>query len=238
MAFSGTSTFEKFLSIDDIITESFERLGFFDYSGNDLRSARRSLNIMFQEWDNRGLHFWEVARTAITLASGQNEYTIFRSPSDGNANGITTTLTSAISSVATTIPVASTKNMNSTGKIRINNEVIIYTSISGNNIICEASGRGADDTTAAGHSSGDAVTNFVDMVSDILEASFRNTSDVDTPLSKINRSQYQAFSNKSSTGQPSQYFVQRFIDKVTITLYLTPGDTQAGSFIYFYYVNL
>ena len=237
MAFSGTSTFEKFLSIDDIITESFERLGFFDYSGNDLRSARRSLNIMFQEWDNRGLHFWEVARTGITLVSGQNEYTLFRSPSDGNANGITTTLTSGISAAATTIPVASTKNMNSTGKIRINSEVIIYTSISGNNIICEASGRGADDTTAAGHSSGDTVTNFVDMVSDILEASFRNTSDVDTPLSKINRSQYQAFSNKSSTGQPSQYFVQRFIDKVTITLYLTPGDTQAGNFIYFYYVK-
>ena len=50
----------KLLSIDDIITEAFERLGFFDYSGNDLKSARRSLNIMFQEWDNRGLHFWEV----------------------------------------------------------------------------------------------------------------------------------------------------------------------------------
>jgi hypothetical protein len=237
VAFSGTSTFEKFLSIDDIITESYERLGFFDYSGNDLRSARRSLNIMFQEWDNRGLHFWEVARTAITLQSGKNEYTLFRSPSDGNANGITATLTSGILSTATTIPVSSTKNMNATGKIRINNEVIIYTSISGNNIICEASGRGADDTTAAGHAEGDTVTNFVDMVSDVLEASFRNTDDVDTPLSKINRSQYQAFSNKSSTGQPSQYFVQRFIDKVTITLYLTPGDTQAGNYIYFYYVK-
>ena len=167
MAFSGTTTFEKFLSIDDIITESYERLGFFDYSGNDLRSARRSLNIMFQEWDNRGLHFWEVARTAITLESGKNEYTLFRSPSDGNANGITTTLTSGISSSATTIPVASTKNMNPTGKIRINSEVITYTSISGNNILCSASDRGADGTTAAGHSSGDAVTNFVDMVSDI-----------------------------------------------------------------------
>ena len=237
MAFSGTSTFEKFLSIDDIITESFERLGFFDYSGNDLRSARRSLNIMFQEWDNRGLHFWEVGRTAISLASGQNEYTIFRSPSDGNANGITTTLTNTILSTDTTIPVASTKNMNPTGKIRINDEVIIYTSISDNNIICQASGRGADGTTAIGHLSGNAVTNFVDMVSDILEASFRNDTDVDTPLSKINRSQYQAFSNKTSTGQPSQYFVQRFIDKVTITLYLTPGTEQAGKFIYFYFVK-
>ena len=237
MAFSGTSTFEKFLSIDDIITESYERLGFFDYSGNDLRSARRSLNIMFQEWDNRGLHFWEVGRTAISLASGQNEYTIFRSPSDGNANGITTTLTNTILSTDTTIPVASTKNMNPTGKIRINDEVIIYTSISDNNIICQASGRGADGTTAIGHLSGNAVTNFVDMVSDILEASFRNDTDVDTPLSKINRSQYQAFSNKTSTGQPSQYFVQRFIDKLTITLYLTPGTEQAGKFIYFYFVK-
>jgi len=237
VAFSGTSTFEKFLSIDDIITESYERLGFFDYSGNDLRSARRSLNIMFQEWDNRGLHFWEVGRTAISLASGQNEYTIFRSPSDGNANGITTTLTNTILSTDTTIPVASTKNMNPTGKIRINDEVIIYTSISDNNIICQASGRGADGTTAIGHLSGNAVTNFVDMVSDILEASFRNDTDVDTPLSKINRSQYQAFSNKTSTGQPSQYFVQRFIDKVTITLYLTPGTEQAGKFIYFYFVK-
>ena len=34
-------------SIDDIITEAFERLGFFDYSGNDLKTTRRSLNIMF-----------------------------------------------------------------------------------------------------------------------------------------------------------------------------------------------
>ena len=49
MAFSGTTTFEKTFSIDDIITEAFERLGFFDYSGNDLKTARRSLNIMFQE---------------------------------------------------------------------------------------------------------------------------------------------------------------------------------------------
>jgi len=96
VAFSGTTTFEKFLSIDDIITEAYERLGFFDYSGNDLKSARRSLNIMFQEWDNRGLHFWEVGRTAISLNADQNEYTIFRSPSDGNADGIDTTLTSGI----------------------------------------------------------------------------------------------------------------------------------------------
>jgi hypothetical protein len=74
-------------------------------------------------------------------------------------------------------------------------------------------------------------------VDDILEASYRNGSSVDSPLTKISRSTYQALSNKSATGQPSQYFVQRFIDKVTVTLYLTPGSSQAGDFINYYYVK-
>ena len=73
---SGTTTFEKTFSIDDIITESFERLGRFDYSGNDLATARRSLNILFQEWANRGLHYWEIANNNITLVANQAVYTI------------------------------------------------------------------------------------------------------------------------------------------------------------------
>jgi hypothetical protein len=67
-------------------------------------------------------------------------------------------------------------------------------------------------------------------VDDVLEASYRNSSSVDFPLTKINRSEYQSLSNKTATGVPVQYFVQRFIDKVTITLYLTPGSTEAGNF--------
>jgi hypothetical protein len=166
MAFSGTATFEKTFSIDDIITESFERLGFFDYSGNDLRTARRSLNILFQDWQNRGAHYWEIAQNNFTLVDGQSTYTMYRSTADGTS-----------------------------------------------------------DATA------------VYGASDILEASYRTTSNVDTPLSKINRSQYSAFSNKTAEGQPSQYWVQRFIDRVTMTLYLTPGSTQAGNFIAYYYVK-
>ena len=238
MAFSGTSTFEKTFSIDDIITEAFERLGFFDYTGNDLRSARRSLNILFQEWQNRGVHFWEVDSHAFTMATNQNTYTIYRSPSDGDANGITTTLTAPIITTTLTIPVESVDQMPSSGKIRINSEVIQYSSISDTNLIVSSTAdRGIDGTTAAIHASADTVTNFVDMCSDILEASYRTSSDVDTPLSKINRSQYSAFSNKIATGQPSQYWVQRFIDKVIVTLYLTPGASQNGNFMHFFYVK-
>jgi hypothetical protein len=48
-------------------------------SGNDLKSARRSLNILFSEWGNRGLHYWEIAANSVTLIENQNEY-IFTDP--------------------------------------------------------------------------------------------------------------------------------------------------------------
>ena len=163
---SGTTTFDKTFAIDEIIEEAYERIGLQGVSGNQLRQARRSLNIMFQEWGNRGLHYWEVANNSITLVNGQAVYTMFRSTGDGTS-----------------------------------------------------------DATA------------VYGVDDVLEAVYRNSSSVDSPLTKINRSTYQALSNKTSTGQPSQYFVQRFIDKVTITLYLTPGSSEAGNTINYYYVK-
>ena len=162
---SGTTTFEKGFSISDIVEESYERLGIQGVSGYQLKSARRSLNILFQEWANRGLHYWEVANNNITLVADQATYTMFRSTADGTSSA---------------------------------------TAVYG--------------------------------VDDILEASYRN-SNVDTPLTKVSRSQYQAFSNKTSTGTPSQYFVQRFIDKITVTLYLTPGSNEAGKFLNYYYVK-
>ena len=163
---SGTYTFDKTFSIDEIVEEAYERIGMQPNAGFNLKSARRSLNIMFQEWANRGLHYWEVANNSITLVDGQAEYTMFRSTSDGTS-----------------------------------------------------------DATA------------IYGVDDILEAAYRNSSSVDFPLTKISRSEYQSLSNKTDEGTPTQYFVQRFIDKVTITLYLTPGSTEAGNFINYYYVK-
>jgi hypothetical protein len=163
---SGTATFEKGFSISDIVEEAYERIGIQGVSGYQLKSARRSLNILFQEWANRGLHYWEVANNNITLVSGQATYTMFRSTADGTSSA---------------------------------------TAVYG--------------------------------VDDVLEASYRNASNVDVPLTKINRAAYQSLSNKTSTGQPTQYFVQRLIDRVTVTLYLTPGSDQAGKFLNYYYVK-
>jgi len=229
---SGTTTFDKTFSIDEIIEESYNRLGQFDMSGYNLKTARRSLNIMFQEWGNRGLHFWEVANTNITLETNKNEYKIFRATSDGNSDGVTSTLTAAITSTTATagITIASKDRMPDSGTINVGSENISYTGF--NNLELTGVTRGVNGTTAATHADG---ANFVNQATEILECSYRNNSNVDSPLEKINRSQYQALSNKTATGQPSQYFVQRFIDHVLITIYLTPSSTQNGDVINFYY---
>ena len=74
---SGTTTFEKGFSISDIVEEAYERIGIQGVSGYQLKGARRSLNILFQEWANRGLHYWEIANNNITLVADQATYTMF-----------------------------------------------------------------------------------------------------------------------------------------------------------------
>ena len=94
---SGTVTFDKTFAVDEIIEEAYERIGSQVTSGYQLKTARRSLNIMFQEWGNRGLHYWEVGEADINLVEGQAEYKFFRATSDG---------TSAVTDPADTYGVA------------------------------------------------------------------------------------------------------------------------------------
>ena len=172
---SGTFTFGKTFAIDDIVEEAFERIGIRGVAGYQLKTARRSLNILFQEWANRGVHLWEIGDGYLTLVAGTKEYIGYRSSGDG--------------------------------------------------------------TSTLLDSGGSALYG----VDDVFEASYRSnagtTSQSDSPLTKISRSTYSALSNKLAQGQPSQYWVQRFIDRVTITLYTTPGSSQAGDRVQFYYMK-
>ena len=79
--------------IDDIIQEAFERTGVRGtQTGYMLRSARRSLNIMFQEWGNRGVHLWKVKLAEDTFSiEGQAEYS-YASDSENFPNDMSTML--------------------------------------------------------------------------------------------------------------------------------------------------
>jgi hypothetical protein len=170
---SGTATFDKTFSIDEIVEESFERLGIQQVSGYQLKTSRRSLNIMLQEWGNRGIHYWEIGELDLDLIQGQAEYKFFRSAADGTS--------------ATSNP------------------------------------------------------NGIYGISDVLEAQLRSdrtsTDQSDSPMTKVDRSTYGAFSNKLSQGTPNQYWVQRFIDHVSISVYPTPDSTNASKDIHFYYIK-
>ena len=159
--------------IDDIIEEAYNRVGLDSVSGYQLKSARRSLNIMFQEWANRGLHYWELGNLEIDLVEGQAEYKFFRNSADGTS--------------ATSIP------------------------------------------------------NGVYGIDDVLEAAYRTnratTSQSDSSLTKIDRSTYQSLANKLNKAQPTQYYVQRFIDNTTISFYPTPDATAAANHITMYYIK-
>jgi hypothetical protein len=116
---SGTTTFDKTFSIDEIIEDAFERIGLNSVAGYQLKSARRSLNILLQEWGNRGIQ----------------------------------------------------------------------------------------------------------------------TTQSDSPMTKVDRSTYAGFSNKLSKGTPNQYWVERFIDKVRIHIYPTPDSTNASKDMHFYFIK-
>lgn len=74
MATSGTTDFN--LSIDDLIEEAFERCGMRPTSGYHLTSARRSLNLLFLDWANRGLNLWTIEQATYTLTQGTNEISL------------------------------------------------------------------------------------------------------------------------------------------------------------------
>ena len=71
---SGTAAFN--LNLVDLVEEAFERAGRELRSGYDLRTARRSMNIMFAEWANRGINMWTIDSGTINLVQGQNTYAL------------------------------------------------------------------------------------------------------------------------------------------------------------------
>ena len=148
MATSGSRDFD--LDVGELIEEAYERCGLEMRTGYDAKTARRSLNLMFADWANRGLNLWTVKQATVSVSSGTASYTLL-------------------------------------------------------------------DAT----------------VVDLLEVVLRNSSGTDFTLTQMSRSEYLRIPNKTSTGQPSQYFFDRQVTP-TITLWSTP---DASYTLVFYYVR-
>jgi hypothetical protein len=74
MATSNTTNFD--LNVDDLIEESYERCGMRMTAGYQLNSARRSLNLLFLDWANRGLNLWTIEQASLSLVASTNNYNL------------------------------------------------------------------------------------------------------------------------------------------------------------------
>ena len=145
MATSGSTDFD--LDVAEIIEEAYERCGLEVRTAYDAKSARRSMNLMFADWANRGLNLWTVKQSTQALTQGTATYTL-------NSN-----------------------------------------------------------------------------FTDLLEVVVRR-SGVDTELTRMSRSEYLAFPNKTTQGRPSQYYYDRQITP-QITLWATP-ENSTDTLVYYY----
>lgn len=145
MTTSGTRDFN--LDVAEAIEEAYERIGIEMRSGYDARTARRSMNLMFAEWANRGLNLWTVTEDTLTVTQGVSEYTL------------------------------------------------------------------ATD------------------VIDILDMALRRNG-TDFEVTRISRSDYLDFPNKTDQGRPSQFYFDRQISPV-ITLWQTP-ENSTDQLVYYY----
>ena len=228
MATSGTTSFN--LDIDDVIEEAYERCGIRNTKGYDLKSSRRSLNLLFSEWGNRGVHLWKVELKSQSLTAGQATYTTPSDCSDvleayvSSTGAADTTLATALTVGATSVVLTDASTFSSSGTIQIEEETITYSGKSSNTLT--GASRGQFGSTAAAHASGTVVQNSSGAVT---------TSTNDISLTKIDRSAYAGLPNKGQTGQPSQYYVDRQT-RPTISLYLTP-DANTYTFLKYYYIQ-
>jgi hypothetical protein len=74
MATSGTAAFN--LDLTELVEEAFERAGSEMRTGYDLKTARRSLNLLFADWANRGINMWTFEQGSITLVPGTATYNL------------------------------------------------------------------------------------------------------------------------------------------------------------------
>ena len=143
MATSSSTNFE--LDVAEYIEEAYERCGLQMRTGYDIRTAKRSLNLMLSEWANRGLNQWTIEQRTQTVAANDTEYDL-----------------------------------------------------------------GTD-------------------VIDILSAAVRRSS-VDYSLSRISRDSYLSIANKTTTGRPTQFFLDR---QITPNLKIWPTPENSTDVIYY-----
>jgi|TARA_R110000824_G_scaffold76667_3_gene194186 hypothetical protein len=197
MTTSDSTNFQ--LDVADYIEEAFERCGRTVRTGYDLKTAKRSLNLLLAEWANRGLNQWTIKQLSINLAANVRVYpggtlnmTVGASAAFTVGETVTGSLSAATCSI-TSIPSATS--------FAITLPVGLFTTA---------------DTLTGGTSGAtttlSAAVDFADVQStiDILSAVLRRDG-TDYSIPRVSRDDYLTIPDKSTTGRVDQFFLNRLI---------------------------
>jgi len=202
MAVSASKDFQP--NVAEYIEEAFERCGLELRTGYDARTARRSLNFLFADWANRGLNQWTIEQVTQNLIVGIIEYPVGTITLSVAASGSFT--------IGETI----------TGGTSAATAAIITTPTATSMTITVPSGTFAAAETITGGTSG-ATTTVSSVVSlenvqatiDTLSAVIRRSGQ-DISINSVSRDTYLTIPDKTTTGRPVQYYVNRQITPVVL----------------------
>ena len=216
MAVSGSKDFEP--NVAEYIEEAFERCGLELRTGYDAQTARRSLNLLFADWANRGLNRWTIEQVTQTFAKDIADYpvgTITLSVSDSDSFTIAETITGGTSAAtASLITKPASTSMTIT--------VPSGTFTSGETITGSSS---SATTTTTSTASLEDVQATIDILSGVVRR-----SSTDISIGRIGRDDYLSIATKSTTGRPTQFYVDRLITPI-VKVWPTP-ENSTDQFIY------
>jgi hypothetical protein len=202
MAVSASKDFEP--NVSEYIEEAFERCGLELRTGYDARTARRSLNFLFADWANRGLNQWTIERVTQNLIAGILEYpvgTITLSVAASGSFTIGETITGGTSAATASIITAPTATS------------MTITLPSGTFVATETitGGTSGATTTVSSAVSLENVQATIDTLSAVIRRSGQDIS-----INSVSRDTYLTIPDKTTTGRPVQYYVNRQITPVVL----------------------
>ena len=197
MATSDSTDFE--LDVADYVEEAFERCGLEVRTGYDLKTAKRSLNLLLADWANRGLNQWTIEQTSITLASGIRVYpgeTLTMTVGASGAFSVGVTITGSVSGATCSIT-----SLPSATSFAITIPVGLFTTAD----TLTGGSSGATTTLTAAVDFSD-VQSTIDALSMVVRR-----GDTDYSVPRVSRDDYLTIPNKATTGRVDQFFLNRLI---------------------------
>ena len=219
MAVSGSKDFEP--NVADYVEEAFERCGLEFRTGYDAVTARRSLNFLFADWANRGLNRWTMNQVSQTVVSGLAEYPVgtITATVGASTNLVLGNTITGQNSAATAVVL--TKPSSTT----ITTSIPSGAFTAGETISSTDSGGSATTTTISADPSLEDVRSTIDILSAVIRR-----SGTDVSISRVSRDTFLNIPNKTTTGRPTQYYVDRQITPV-LKIWPTP-ENSTDIFIY------